>query len=405
MPSNKTATKKFKGLAEKYILLDSLLFKIVSNPNKEAAVLAIPEVYVDKIITSYQSSLFAGHQGVIKTYLTISNKFFIPNLIHYLHSYITDCHICQLSQNKNPSAWQLQTRINLNYRPLSKLSLDLNVMPRSHKGHKYILCIIEEVGNYLMMVPIYQSKVEEIGNALIENVITLYCVPDCIITDQDSAFISSLINYLLSKLDIKIKTAVPYNHQSLQAEHGIESLSMILMKHLTNLGQMWPKYISLATFAYNTFNTPNVANYSFMNKYSEGNLLRNLETTPDMKVGGTFNVYYNLLNKRQEYLHTFLQDFKSKRLAMINKVWAFFQYNIRDLVYVISTLTSQFSTASRKVIIKYVRPVVIYKIIDPHNYLLMTLDGKILRGLFEHERLKPATLRTSEGNVSNLSQL
>ena len=30
----------------------------------------------------------------------------------------------------------------------------------------------------------------------------------------------------------------------------------------------------------------------------------------------------------------------------------------------------------------YVGPVVIYKIIDPHNYLLMELDGKILRGLF-----------------------
>ena len=58
-----------------------------------------------------------------------------------------------------------------------------------------------------------------------------------------------------------------------------------------------------------------------------------------------------------------------------------------------------------KVTIKYVGPVVIYKIIDPHNYLLMTLDGKILRGLFEHERLKPAIIRTSEGNVHNLAEL
>ena len=49
--SNKVAVKKIKVLAEKYILLDSLLFKIVSNPAKEAAVLAIPEVYTDKIIT------------------------------------------------------------------------------------------------------------------------------------------------------------------------------------------------------------------------------------------------------------------------------------------------------------------------------------------------------------------
>ena len=52
----------------------------------------------------------------------------------------------------------------------------------------------------------------------------------------------------------------------------------------------------------------------------------------------------------------------------------------------------------------YVGPVVIYKIIDPHNYLLMTLDGKILRGLFEHERLKPANIRMSQGNIQKLAQ-
>ena len=55
--------------------------------------------------------------------------------------------------------------------------------------------------------------------------------------------------------------------------------------------------------------------------------------------------------------------------------------------------------------IKYVGTVVVYKIIDPHDYLLVTLDGKNLQGLFEHERLKPAILRTSEGNISNLVKL
>ena len=79
------AFKKIEVLAEKYILLDLLLFKLVSNPDKEATVLAIPEVCADKIITLYHSSLlFAGHQGVIKMYLMVNDKFFIPNLIHYL---------------------------------------------------------------------------------------------------------------------------------------------------------------------------------------------------------------------------------------------------------------------------------------------------------------------------------
>ena len=54
----------------------------------------------------------------------------------------------------------------------------------------------------------------------------------------------------------------PYNHQSLQAKHGIKSLLTILTKHLTEQGQMWPKYLSLVTLAYNTFNSPNLGNYS-----------------------------------------------------------------------------------------------------------------------------------------------
>ena len=166
-------------------------------------------------------------------------------------------------------------------------------------------------------MPIYQARSEEIGDSLIDNVISKFGIPEYLIMDQDSSFMSTIMNYLFRKLNIKIKTVAPFNHKSLQAEHGIKSLSTILTKHLTEQGQMWPK----------------------------------------------------------------------------------------DLVYIISPLTSQLRTNSRKVTIKYVGPLVIYKIVDPHNYLLMTLDGKKLRGLFEFERIKPAMLRTSHGNINTLAQL
>ena len=78
LPSSKVAIKRVETLAEMYILLDSLLFMV--DPEKETAVLAVPEACVDKIITLYHSSLFAGHQGVIKTYLIISD--FCIMLLH-----------------------------------------------------------------------------------------------------------------------------------------------------------------------------------------------------------------------------------------------------------------------------------------------------------------------------------
>ena len=77
---------------------------------------------------------------------------------------------------------------------------------------------------------------------------------------------------------------------------------------------------------------------------------------------------------------------------MINKDKENFQYKGGDLVYIISSLTSQLRINSQK-------------IVDPHNYMLMTLDGKILKGIFEHERLKPTIIRTNHGNVQNVAEL
>ena len=82
---------------------------------------------------------------------------------------------------------------------------------------------------------------------------------------------------------------------------------------------MWPKYLPLATFACNNCKTPNLANYRPYKLVfgRKPKLLLKLETTPDIKVLGTLKDYYILLNKRLQYLHKLLQDFRSKRLAMI----------------------------------------------------------------------------------------
>ena len=98
--------------------------------------------------------------------MTIGDKFFLPGLMHYLGSYIKGCHICQLFRNDKPPVRQLQTRINLNYRPLSRLSKHLKGMPRSYKHQKYILCIIDDI---------HQSRSKEIGETLIGNVLKILC--------------------------------------------------------------------------------------------------------------------------------------------------------------------------------------------------------------------------------------
>ena len=60
--------------------------------------------------------------------------------------------------------------------------------------------------DYLITAPLYQAMSEEVGEALIENVINKFGMPEYMIMDQDSVFISSLMSYLFKKLEISIKT-------------------------------------------------------------------------------------------------------------------------------------------------------------------------------------------------------
>ena len=92
---------------------------------------------------------------------------------------------------------------------MCRLSMDLIVMPRSQKGDCYILCVIDEITNYLITAPLYQARSEEVREALIENVISTFGMQEYMIMDQDNAFMSSLMSYLFKKLGISIKTVGP----------------------------------------------------------------------------------------------------------------------------------------------------------------------------------------------------
>ena len=84
---------------------------------------------------------------------------------------------------------------------------------------------------------------------------------------------------------------------------------------------MWTKYLSLATFACNTFNSPNLGNYSpyELTFGRKPKLLLNVDSNSAIKVSRNFKDYYELLNKRIKYLQDILFNFKLQRLAMIKE--------------------------------------------------------------------------------------
>ena len=101
---------------------------------------------------------------------------------------------------------------------------------------KYILVLLCGISNFLVATPMRKATAEGVCPILFDNFKAYYALPMTIMCDQDPAFMSSLCQRFFKAYGIQLVTFSPTNHRSLQAEHGIKSLSNILMKHLSGLG-------------------------------------------------------------------------------------------------------------------------------------------------------------------------
>ena len=218
---------------------------------------------------------------------------------------------------------------------------------------------------------------------------------------------SSLCQWFFKSYGIQLITVSPTNHKSLQAEHGIKSLSNILMKHLSGLGDNWHLYCQPAMMTYNTYNTPNLDNLSpFEVVFGRKPILvPKLENTPHIPVAGTFVKAKQVLEQKLRYLREKLQKFRDKRLAMQNKDKEYHGYTVGQIVYMYHPKGSILQSASKKIKCEFVGPLAIYKCVSPNQFLLMSLDGYLYPFLVEETRIKPGYIPTTRGNVSHLAEL
>ena len=406
MPLGKGAARRPDQNARNYLILDGLLFKILDDGDgKLDTVLCIPTTKVHILLNAYHSSIIGGHTGITKCYHTISQRFYCPNLAENLRAYITGCHVCQLFKKGKEFKRPYQKGINLNVPAMTRISMDKKQMP-VNKGYSHILVLLCEVTNYMVALPLMSTRTPHILEAFQRGYLAYFGPPTHIVCDQDPAFTSSLMEAFVTQLNIKVILVSPTNHQSLQAEHGIKSLSGLLVKHLSTVWS-WHSVLPYSMLCYNGYSSPNLNGYSpyelvFGHKMT---LSHELEIKIDTVVSGTFKEYYEKLKRNLQYMGERLQKFRSQRLDLLNKDREYQAFEVGQIVYMFQARGSVIETGSRKIRCNYIGPLVIFKTVGPNQFLLMSLDGLIYPHLIEQSRLKAGTIWTTKGNVNNLADL
>ena len=415
-PSNRNATKRIINLAENFVLVEQVLFRLLTDRNTDEVklTLCVPEELLPAILHLHHSSLLSGHLGIQRSYATLRKLYYIPHLYEKVLMYIRTCTVCQERKVPKDQSIPLVPRIPGNYTPFSYISFDLKFMPPSNRGHKYILVVVCVITRYVIAVPLYSSEACAIAEALLEHVIFCFGPPKQIEHDADPAICSRIFSYIWDALKVKKSIVSVGNHGSLVAERFIRTISDILIAQIRNKGGAWDKYIRCACFAHNTCASHALGGYSPFNLvYSRENpdlLSLDLPNTTDMttsykEYADTLKARFHLASKTIMEIQTRNQLSQESRSKLQSKSDPGSKYRVGSLVYLLCPTSSALRMPSKKIMLSYCGPFQVVAQYDANHLQLATLQGEILAKIVHVRRIKPAFIRTNLGPVSSIERL
>ena len=403
-----------RQISQDYVTIEGVLFRLTWNKAKKEyqLLLCIPQNYLLTILMQYHNNLLSSHQGILRTYLTIREKYFVPYLLDNLTKYVACCRICQ-ARAAEPNTHQAHhLRIPYNFRPMARVSIDLKDMHPSECQHRHILLICCEFSNYVIGIPLKSKTTVSIAEAILQRLVFIFGPPEQIISDADTAVLSNLNMEINRMLQIDVKVVSSSNHGSLRVERYIQTISKLIQAQLVGKGQQWHLFVEACCYAHNTFVTPtmDVSPYKMVFLHDPP-ALTNIKITDQFnsQLTHTARQYLDIMKDRMQTIYNLVQQKKlqaqqkqlerQRRLHVDKHVYA-----KGDLVYMYYPRLSDLQTSSKKFATRWMGPLQVTHILDDSHLILADLEGRELKllGGAHINMVKPYVIHFGETKENRL---
>ena len=173
--------------------------------------LVVQKGFQQQVMSVNHESAFSGHLGVKKE-VRIFLNFFWPRLRQDVIRFYHSCDVCQRTIKKGivkkvPLGFMLLTNM-----PFKRVAVDIvgPIAPPSESGHRYILTLADYATKYPEAVPLKKITTEAVAEALL-NIYGRVGIPEEVLTNQGTQFMSECLQELSRLLSIKGLTSTPYH--------------------------------------------------------------------------------------------------------------------------------------------------------------------------------------------------
>ena len=212
----------------------------------------VPKRLRPRIMEVAHGSIKRGHLGIKTTTDKIQSAFYWPGIQGDVTRFCKSCDVFQKTVNNGTVPKVPLQEMPLIYKPFKRVAIDLfgPISPPSEEGHRYILTLVDFATRYPEAVPLKTIDTETVAEALV-NIFSRSGVPEEILSDLGTQFVSDCMKELTRLLSIKQITTTPYHPMCNGLTEKFNGTMKPMLKRLCNeQPREWHRFINPLLFAY-----------------------------------------------------------------------------------------------------------------------------------------------------------
>ena len=235
-----------------FTILEDKVYRLVALPYKSSYQVYIPASLRQDLLHMVHEDTLAGHLGRFKTYKRLQSLAFWPTMNRDVRVFVQDCQTCQRykPECRKVAGMLQQTIVN---RPWEMLGVDLmGPFPRSTAGNLYLLVFVDYYSRWVELFPLKKATAEVVSKFFTQEILTRWGVPDFLLSDQGSQFVSAVFSATCKSWGVGHKMTTAYHPQTNLTERINRTLKVMIASYVGDNHKAWDKVLPDFRFAINS---------------------------------------------------------------------------------------------------------------------------------------------------------
>jgi hypothetical protein len=207
-----------------------------------------------KLIATFHSSALDGHSGTKATYNRLKSQFIWRGMKHSVQEHIKQCIVCQQAKFMTSHLAGPLQPLPIPEGVWMDLSMDfIEGLPKS-QGFNVIVVVVDRLTKYAHFIPAkHPYTTSNIAKLFMDNLVKLHGLPNTIVSDRDTIFVSTFWKHLFKLYKVKLLLSTAYHPQTDgQTKRVNQCLEIYLRCAVQDAPTTWKSWLSLAKLWYNS---------------------------------------------------------------------------------------------------------------------------------------------------------